>query len=90
LAGQGLEGDRSCLGRGSLSRWPGAARQVSLIEREALAAALQGHGLDLHQVRSRRNLGTEGIALAGLKGQTFRIGCSEGVDGVSAGAGVSP
>jgi len=74
LAGQGLEGDRYCLGRGSLSRWPGAARQVSLIEREALDAVLQAHGIDLHQGRSRRNLVTEGIALAALKGQTFRIG----------------
>lgn len=74
LPGQGLDGDRYCLGKGSLSRWPGPGRQVSLIEREALDDVLRETGIDLHQGQSRRNLVTEGIALAGLKGQTFRIG----------------
>lgn len=74
LPGRGLEGDRYCLGRGSLSRWPGAARQVSLIEREVLDDVLSQTGIDLHEGRSRRNIVTERMTLAELKGQTFRIG----------------
>ncbi len=74
MAGQGLEGDRYGRGRGSLSRWPGPGRQVSLIEREALDAVLRETGIDLHQGRNRRNLVTEGVALSWLQGQKFRVG----------------
>jgi MOSC domain-containing protein YiiM len=74
VAGRGLEGDRYCLGRGALSRWPSAARAVSFIEHEALEALRQEQGIDLGAGRSRRNVVTEGIRLDDLKGQTFRIG----------------
>jgi MOSC domain-containing protein YiiM len=74
VPGQGLEGDRYFQGRGSLSRWPGAARQVSLIERETLEAVWRETGLDLGEGRSRRNLVTAGVRLNDLKGCTFRVG----------------
>ena len=74
VPGRGLEGDRYFLGRGSLSRWPGAARAVSLIEHEALDAVLREHGIDLRDGRSRRNVETSGVVLADLKGRRFRLG----------------
>ncbi len=45
VAGRGLEGDRYCLGRGSLSRWPGPGRHVTLIEQEALDAVRREFGI---------------------------------------------
>jgi MOSC domain-containing protein YiiM len=74
VPGLGLEGDRYFLGRGALSRWPGPARAVSLIEAEVLEAVRREHGLDLSGGRSRRNLVTAGLALPELKGRTFRVG----------------
>jgi MOSC domain-containing protein YiiM len=74
VPGRGLEGDRYFLGRGALSRWPGPARAVSLIEAEVLEAVRRQHGLDLSARRSRRNLVTAGVALLELKGRTFRVG----------------
>lgn len=74
VPGQGLEGDRYFLGHGSLSRWPGAGRQVSLIEHETLEEVHRESGLDLGDGRSRRNLVTRGVRLNDLKGCTFRIG----------------
>jgi MOSC domain-containing protein YiiM len=74
IAGAGLEGDRYQLGRGSFSRWPGDARAVSLIAAEAIEGILAQTGLDLSGGRSRRNLVTRGVELAGLNGRKFRIG----------------
>jgi MOSC domain-containing protein YiiM len=74
IAGKGLEGDRYSNGRGSLSRWPGAARQVSLIALEAILAVGVETGLDLGDGQHRRNIVTEGVDLPALKGLTFRIG----------------
>ena len=74
VAGRGLDGDRYFLGVGSFSRWPGEGRAVSLIEREAIDAVRREHGIDLGGGRSRRNIVTSGIELAGLVGKTFRIG----------------
>jgi MOSC domain-containing protein YiiM len=74
VAGRGLEGDRYFLGRGSLSRWPGPGRHVTLIEHEALEAVRREHGLDLGGGLSRRNIVTVGVALGDRQGQRFRIG----------------
>jgi MOSC domain-containing protein YiiM len=74
VAGKGLEGDRYFLGRGSLSRWPGPGRHVTLIEREALDAVRREHGLDLAGGLSRRNIVTIGVALSDRRGQRFRVG----------------
>src|SRR5690348_11555022 len=56
IAGQGLEGDRYQLGRGSFSRWPGDGRAVSLIAAEVIDAIFGETGLDLSSGRSRRNV----------------------------------
>jgi MOSC domain-containing protein YiiM len=74
VPGQGLEGDRYFLGRGSLSRWPGPDREVSFIEQETLEAVRRDSGFDLSGGRSRRNVVTAGLRLLDLKGRTFRIG----------------
>jgi|SRR6516165_2185210 MOSC domain-containing protein YiiM len=74
VAGRGLEGDRYYLGRGSLSRWPGPGRHVTLIEQELLDAVRREHGIDLGGGRSRRNIVTVGVDLGDRKGQRFRIG----------------
>jgi MOSC domain-containing protein YiiM len=71
---KGIEGDRYFAGVGSFSRWPGSGRNVTLIEQEVIDAVLREHGLDLSAGQSRRNLVTQGIRLADLNGQFFRIG----------------
>lgn len=87
LAGQGLEGDRYALGRGSYSRAPRqVARHVSLISREAMEAAndeLSRRGLvPFEPDETRRNIVVEGIDVYALLGQEFRIGavCLRGSD----------
>jgi MOSC domain-containing protein YiiM len=74
VAGKGLEGDRYFLGRGSLSRWPGPGRQLTLIEHEALEAVRLEHGIDLGGGLARRNIVTEGVSLLDRRGQKFRVG----------------
>jgi MOSC domain-containing protein YiiM len=76
VAGKGLEGDRYSLNRGSLSRWPGPGRQVTLIEHEALEAVRKEHGIELAGGLARRNIVTSGVSLAGRQGQKFRIGAA--------------
>ena len=74
VAGKGLEGDRYFLGRGSLSRWPGPGRQVTLIEHEALEAIRRDYGFELKGGLSRRNIVTAGVTLDDRQGQKFRVG----------------
>lgn len=76
LAGCGLEGDRYCVGHGAMSRWPGPARQVSLIDEAAVTAALAEHDIDLADGRSRRNVVTAGIELGKLVRRKFRAGAA--------------
>jgi MOSC domain-containing protein YiiM len=71
---KGIQGDRYFAGIGSFSRWPGSGRHVTLIEQEVIDAVLGEHGVDLNAGQSRRNLVTQGIRLADLNGQFFRIG----------------
>jgi MOSC domain-containing protein YiiM len=74
VAGKGLEGDRYFLGRGSLSRWPGPGRQVTLIEHEALEAVRKEYGIDFDGGLARRNIVTAGVSLVDRQGQKLRIG----------------
>jgi MOSC domain-containing protein YiiM len=74
IAGRGLDGDRYCLGRGSLSRWPGPGRHVTLIEQEVLDAVRREFGIDLGGGLSRRNIVTVGVDLSNQRGQMFRVG----------------
>jgi len=73
LAGLGLEGDRYALGCGTFSGNSGA-RDVTLIEAEALDQFAADYGHPLSPAESRRNLITHGVRLNELVGCEFRIG----------------
>jgi MOSC domain-containing protein YiiM len=74
VAGAGLAGDRYATGNGKHSERPGSGRQVTLIEREAIAAVNGDGQVHLAEHEARRNLVTEGVPLNHLVGQTFRVG----------------
>ena len=74
VAGRGLEGDRYWKGEGSFSRWPGPARDVTLISAEALADAEAAFAVSLAAGEHRRNLVVENVPLAELRGVPFEIG----------------
>jgi len=71
VAGQGIEGDRYFLGKGSFSHWRGTGRALTLVEAEAL------EDVGLSSAAARRNVVTRGVDLNALVGVRFRVG---GVD----------
>lgn len=73
IAGVGLDGDRYAAGTGKYSD-RGDRRDVTLIEREAIAGAGIEYELELAEHETRRNLITEGVPLNHLVGNTFRVG----------------
>src|SRR3977135_3409168 len=73
LAGVGLEGDRYATKTGEFSEREGRGREVTLIAREAIAAA-NGRGVTIAEHETRRNLVTEGVDLDELVGKTFAVG----------------
>jgi MOSC domain-containing protein YiiM len=75
LAGVGLRGDRYATTTGTYSGTGADARDVTLIEREAIdAVRSEDGGIDVREELTRRNLVTEGVALNHLVGRTFRVG----------------
>jgi MOSC domain-containing protein YiiM len=75
VAGIGLDGDRYASGQGKYTRkTDDGKRAVTLIEREAVAAARREYGIELEEHESRRNVVTEGVPLNHLVGRTFRVG----------------
>ena len=72
-AGIGLTGDRYASGAGTYSATGRGARDVTLVEREAVDA-VRADGVALTEADTRRNLVTEGVPLAHLVGRTFRVG----------------
>jgi MOSC domain-containing protein YiiM len=75
IAGVGLDGDRyGSTKAGSFSDRPGTGREVTLVEREAIAAVNAEGNVRLAEHETRRNLVTEGVPLAHLVGKTFRVG----------------
>ncbi len=74
VAGKGIEGDRYFLATGTYSMKPGPDRQVTLIERETLAALARDHGIELTPEQHRRNLTVSGVPLSHLVGRRFRVG----------------
>jgi MOSC domain-containing protein YiiM len=76
IAGGGLSGDRYCAGIGFYSPRPTdpGAREVTLIEAEALDRLRQEHGLELGATEHRRNLTTRGVRLRELIGKRFHVG----------------
>lgn len=74
IPGKGLEGDRYHSQTGTFSNKPGPAREVTLIEIEALEALKRDYGIELGLGSSRRNLVTRGVPLNHLVGREFRVG----------------
>jgi MOSC domain-containing protein YiiM len=74
IEGRGLEGDRYLAGEGTWSSRGGAGRHVTLIECEAVDELRSRDGIDLRPEDLRRNLVTEGVALADLVGRELRVG----------------
>jgi len=71
-AGRGLRGDRYFDEEGTFADRDGS--DLTLIEREALAAVERDHGIDLEPGAHRRNVTTAGVALNHLVGVRFRVG----------------
>jgi MOSC domain-containing protein YiiM len=76
IASEGLIGDRYRDGAGFYSDTPTTpgARELTLIEKEALAAVERETGISLAPHEHHRNLTTRGVALPALIGRRFRIG----------------
>ena len=73
IVGVGLEGDRYATRSGKYSERGGPGREVTLIAREAVAAA-NAQGVPIAEFETRRNLVTEGVDLGSLIGKTFTVG----------------
>ena len=74
VAGRGLEGDRYFNNAGTFSNSPGAGREVTLIESEAIDAVARDCGCELEYKDTRRNIVTRGVALNDLVDKEFRVG----------------
>jgi len=74
VPGRGLEGDRYFDGRGTWSNHPGAGKEVTLIELEAIEAIRREAKIDLKPEALRRNLVTRGVPLNHLVGREFHVG----------------
>ena len=73
-AGQGLVGDRYHWDPQHPAPKHGPDREITLIEDEALEAALREQGIPLTPDQCRRNLITQGVPLNHLVNVTFRVG----------------
>jgi len=76
VAGRGLAGDRYYFGKGSFNapQFDPNVREVTLIAAEAIAECNARLDRALQPADFRRNIVTEGIDLALLKGKRFRVG----------------
>ncbi len=76
MPGQGLAGDRYALGIGFYSQNPttSGARELTLIDTDAVAQAAVDSGAPFATRECRRNLITTGIDLDALIGKAFAIG----------------
>lgn len=74
IAGLGLAGDRYALGGGTWARYPALEKQVTLIDRAAVAELAAELGAEFTPGHTRRNLVTSGIDLPALVGHWFTVG----------------
>jgi MOSC domain-containing protein YiiM len=74
VAGAGLDGDRYALGGGTWARYPDLEKQLTLIDRDDVAAVAAEVGMDLSPGDTRRNLVTVGADLPALVGRWFTVG----------------
>lgn len=74
VAGKGLRGDRYFDAGGTFSNAEDGGNELTLVEREAIAAIEYEAGIELDPGEHRRNLTTRGVALNHLVGERFRVG----------------
>jgi MOSC domain-containing protein YiiM len=74
VAGLGLAGDRYALGGGTWAQYPDLEKQMTLIDRDDVAAVAAETGSHLSPGDTRRNVVTTGIELPSLVGQWFAVG----------------
>jgi MOSC domain-containing protein YiiM len=74
VAGLGLAGDRYALGGGTWAQYPELEKQVTLIDRDDVAAVAAETGSELAAGDTRRNLVTTGVDLPSLVGLWFTVG----------------
>jgi MOSC domain-containing protein YiiM len=74
VPGTGLDGDRYALGGGTWARYPDLEKQLTLIDRDDVAAVAAEVGADLSPGDTRRNLVTTGVDLPALVGRWFAVG----------------
>lgn len=74
VPGRGLEGDRYFAKQGTFSAKPGAGRDVTLIELEAIEALARDYKITVEAGQTRRNIITRGVALNHLVGREFMVG----------------
>src|SRR4051812_13223729 len=74
VAGAGMDGDRYALGGGTWAQYPDLEKQLTLIDRDDVAAVAAEVGVDLSPGDTRRNLVTAGVGLPALVGRWFAIG----------------
>ena len=74
VAGAGLAGDRYALGGGTWAQYPELEKQVTLIDRDDVAAVAAETSSDLTPGDTRRNLVTAGVDLPALVGRWFVVG----------------
>lgn len=74
VVGQGLEGDRYFTKQGTYSATPGAVRDVTLIETEAVEGMNAKLGTAFAPSAMRRNIVTRGVPLNHFVGHEFRVG----------------
>ena len=73
LAGLGLAGDRYALGGGTWARYPDLEKQVTVIDRDDVAAVARDTGAALGTGDTRRNVVTAGVDLPLLVGRWFTV-----------------
>ena len=74
VVGEGLAGDRYALGGGTWAQYPDLEKQLTLIDRDDVAAVAAEVGVPLTAGDTRRNLVTAGVDLPALVGHWFAVG----------------
>lgn len=74
IPGKGLEGDRYFNAKGTYSDRPSPAREVTLIESEAIEAMDRDNEITIPEGASRRNVVTRATPLNHLVGKEFLVG----------------
>ncbi|MCW2701495.1 MAG: uncharacterized protein JWQ45_3030 [Blastococcus sp.] len=74
VAGVGLEGDRYALGGGTWAQYPALEKQLTLIDRDDIAAVASEIDAEFSAGDTRRNLVTVGVDLPMLIGRWFAVG----------------